>query len=177
VVEPALLQEAARITGLVIVASLFIRLWDLAATTYYSPLPILVEETNLLYAQTPYELGFFVGEVIMGSIAPAIILLNPNTNRRSRNLVLAGLLSTFGLFLNRWNTTLTGLVATISYSPSNSEVILTPYFPALAEWLVAFGIAAYAALVYTLTVRFLPIFEPEEGDRAAAAITTPASAP
>jgi Ni/Fe-hydrogenase subunit HybB-like protein len=164
VVKPALLQEAARMTGLVIVAGLFIRLWDLAATTYYSPLPILVEETNLLYAKTPYELGLFVGEVIIGSIVPALILLNPNLNRRSRNLVLAGVLSTFGLFLNRWNTTLTGLVATTSYSPSDPGVIFTPYFPALAEWLVAFGIAAYAALIYTLAVRFLPIFGTEEQD-------------
>jgi Ni/Fe-hydrogenase subunit HybB-like protein len=75
--------------------------------------------------------------------------------------VTAGILATLGLFLNRWDTTLTGLVATVSYSPSNPDIILTPYFPALAEWLVALGIAAYAALVYTLAARFLPIFENE----------------
>ncbi len=159
IVEPALLQQIAQIAGLVIVVGLFIRLWDLAATTYYSPLPILVQETNLLYAETPYQLGFVVGEIILGSIAPAILLLSPNLNRRRRNLVMAGILSTLGLFLNRWDTTLTGLVATVSYSPSSSDIILTSYFPALAEWLVAFGVAAYAALVYTLAVRFLPIFE------------------
>ena len=161
VVDHTLLRQVAQIAGLVIVVGLFIRLWDLAATTYYSPLPILVKKTNLLYAQTPYELGFVIGEIILGSVAPAILLLSPNLNRRSRNLVMAGILSTLGLFLNRWDTTLTGLVATVSYSPSNPEIILTPYFPALAEWLVALGIAAYATLVYTLAVRFLPIFETE----------------
>jgi molybdopterin-containing oxidoreductase family membrane subunit len=161
IVELGLLHQIAHIAGLVIVVGLFIRLWDLAATTYYSPLPILVQETNLLYAQTPYELGFVVGEIILGGVAPAILLLSPNLYRRRRNLVTAGILATLGLFLNRWDTTLTGLVATVSYSPSNPDIILTPYFPALAEWLVALGIAAYAALVYTLAARFLPIFENE----------------
>ncbi len=148
----------ARIAALVAITGLFIRLWDVAATTYYSPLTFLEEQVALLHTQTPYTLALVIGEIILGSIVPIVILLNPNLNRRRRNLILAGLLAALGLFLNRWDTTLSGLVTFVTYSPSNPEIVLAPYFPALAEWLIAFGVVGYASLVYTLAVRFLPIF-------------------
>jgi Ni/Fe-hydrogenase subunit HybB-like protein len=54
------------------------------------------------------------------------------------------------------------LVATLSYSPSNPTVQLFEYSPTWVEWAGVAGVLAYAALAYTLAVRFLPIFEEEE---------------
>jgi Ni/Fe-hydrogenase subunit HybB-like protein len=102
-----------------------------------------------------------LGEFLLGMVVPLAIYLNPNLRRRHRNLVTAGLSATVGVLLYRWNTTLSGLVATVSYSPSNPVIEFFSYSPTWVEWAAVAGVLAYAGLAYTLAVRFLPIFESE----------------
>jgi Ni/Fe-hydrogenase subunit HybB-like protein len=161
-VERRLLNELGKITGWVILVCGIIRVTDLAANYYFSYKPFLGESTNLLYEMTPYSLSLTLGEFVFGLIIPLIIFFNPDLRWRHRNLVVAGLSTTAGLLLCRWNTTLSGLVATVSYSPSNPGVQFFPYSPTWVEWAAVAGVLAYAGLAYTLAVRFLPIFEPYE---------------
>lgn len=64
-----------------------------------------------------------------------------------------------GVVLNRWNITLSGLVAPPQWSPGVlGNVIATSYFPSLIEIGVGLGIIAYALLGFTLGVRYLEIY-------------------
>jgi Ni/Fe-hydrogenase subunit HybB-like protein len=162
-VERSVLDEMAQITAWVIVACGVVRILDMASN-YFSYKPFLGESINVLYTSTPYSLAVTLGEFLFGMIIPLSIYFNPNLRSRFRNLVIAGLSTTAGLLLCRWDVTLSGLVATLSYSPSNPTVQLFTYLPTWVEWAGVAGVLAYAALVYTLAVRFLPIFEAEETD-------------
>lgn len=163
IIKRTLLDDLARTAGGVLVVCGVVRVMDLA-TNHFSYKPFFGESISLLYHATPYSLSLTLGEFLFGMIIPITIYLNPNLRWRHRNLVLAGLSATIGVILCRWNTTLSGLVATVSYSPSNPAVELFSYSPTWVEWAGVAGVLAYAALVYTLAVRFLPIFEPEAED-------------
>jgi Ni/Fe-hydrogenase subunit HybB-like protein len=162
-IDRSVLDEMAQITAWVIVACGIVRMLNMASN-YFSYKPFLGESVNVLYTSTPYSLAVTLGEFLFGMIIPLSIYFNPNLRSRFRNLVIAGLSTTMGLLLCRWDVTLSGLVATLSYSPSNPTVQLFEYLPTWVEWAGVAGVLAYAALAYTLAVRFLPIFEEEETD-------------
>ncbi len=159
-VDRQVLVQVARIAGFVGIVILVIRVWELLFIDYYSPQLYFAQQISVLNAQTPYSLGVIVGELVLGTLVPVIIFLSPQAPTRARNLMMGGLLATMGLLVNRWDTTLSGLVASVSYSPSNPEVMFNSYFPAAVEWLIALGILAFSALAYSLAVRILPIFNP-----------------
>jgi Ni/Fe-hydrogenase subunit HybB-like protein len=174
-VQRSLLDELAQITGWAIVVYGIIRGLNWASN-YFTYRPFLGESISVLHDATPYSLAISLGEVLFGMVIPLAIYFNPSVRQRHRNLVIAGLSATAGLLLSRWDTTLSGLVATLSYSPSNPTVEFFSYSPTWVEWAGVAGVLAYAALVYTLAVRFLPIFKTEEEDRARAAEPAPAGA-
>jgi molybdopterin-containing oxidoreductase family membrane subunit len=165
-VPKPLLRKMARIVGAIIVASLVIRVWDVAARYHFSHAPLLVQQWDLLNAETPYSLANTVGEFLIGGIIPALIYLSPTANRRYGNLVIASAGTTIGLLLYRWNTTLSGVAVSVSFSPSDPGVKLDSYFPSPIEWIVVLGVLAFTAMVYSLGVKFLPIF-PSGRDQAA----------
>ncbi len=162
-IKRSLLVELAQLAGWVIVVCGVIRIIDLAANYYFSYKPYLGESINVLYTMTPYSLALTLGEFMIGLVLPLVIFFNPNLRWRYRNLILAGLAATTGLLLSRWNTTLTGLVASVSYSPTDHSVDFFSYSPTWVEWAAVAGVLAYAGLAYTLAVRFLPIFK-EDGE-------------
>jgi molybdopterin-containing oxidoreductase family membrane subunit len=159
-VDRTVLVQVARIAGYVGIVLFVIRIWDQLFIDYYSPQLYFSQQIAVLNTQTPYSLGVLVGELILGILVPVIIFLSPKAPSLGRNLVLGGLLATLGMLVNRWDTTLSGLVASVSYSPSNPEVVFNGYFPSGVEWLIALGIVAFCLLLYSLGVRLLPIFRP-----------------
>lgn len=157
------LRKIARASGLTMLAYLYIRLWDLAAVSYYGRTPAVSEALHMLNQQTPYNFGFWVGEVILGIVIPAIFFLVPRFNKNPLNLVIGAGLAVMGIVFNRWNVTVTGLFVPLDYSPGTifrPEVVT--YWPSLAEWGVGIGIVGYMLLMMTLGVRFLPLFKQEE---------------
>lgn len=175
-VKRRLLDEFARITGWTIVVCGIVRILD-SVSSYFSYRPFLGESINVLYTSTPYSLAITLGEFLFGMVVPLSIYFNSNLRQRHRNLTIAGLSATMGLLLCRWDTTLSGLVATLSYSPSNPVVQFFSYAPTWVEWAGVAGVLAYAALAYTLAVRFLPIFgtEAESGEHAPQSVPTTAA--
>jgi len=159
-VHREVLVKVARMAGAVGIVILVVRLWEQLFIDYYSPQLYFAQQTAVLGARTPYTLGMIVGEFILGTVLPVIVFLSPQAPYRARNLILGGALATLGLLVNRWDTTLSGLVASVTYTPGASEVIFNPYFPSYTEWLIALGILAFALLAYSLGVRILPIFQP-----------------
>lgn len=157
-----ILRAIARFSGFGLLAYAYIKFWDLTVVSYYGRTPAVSEAMNLLNQQTPYNFGFWFGEVILGIVVPVILFLVPRFNRKPSNLVWGAAMATVGILFNRWNITVTGLFVPLSYSPG-TQYRLPPgeYFPSQVEWAIIIGIFGYALTMLTLGARFLPLFSQE----------------
>lgn len=157
------LRTIARFSGLALLVYTYIKLWDLAAVTYYGSTPGSNQALFILNQYTPYGFGFWVGEIAIGIVIPVILFLVPRFNRRPVNLVIGSLCAAAGIVVNRWIVTVSGLIVPLDYSPG-VEYQLDPgvYNPSLVEWGIALGVFGYALLLFTLAVRYLPIFNHRE---------------
>jgi molybdopterin-containing oxidoreductase family membrane subunit len=156
------LFSITRFSGLGLLVYAYMKFWDLAAVTYYGRTPAVSEALALLRDQTPYNFGFWFGEIIIGIVVPVLIFLLPNYNRKPVNLVFGAACAVIGVIFNRWNITVSGLFVPVSYSPGTLYKLLPGnYFPSLVEWGIALGIIGYALLLLTLGLRFLPLFPKE----------------
>jgi molybdopterin-containing oxidoreductase family membrane subunit len=155
--------EVARFVGYTTLIYLYIKLWDWAATSYYSQAPGTADALLRLQATTPYTLTFWWWEIVLGLIVPAVILLYRPLRRNDQALIIGLGLLVFGVIVNRWNTTLSGLIAPPDWSPGVlGGVVTASYAPTLVEVGVSLGIIAYAWLAFTLAVRFLHIYDQGE---------------
>jgi molybdopterin-containing oxidoreductase family membrane subunit len=154
-----LLRTIARFSGLGLLVYTYVKLWDLAAVTYYGRAPGPASAFSLLSEYTPYNFGFWIGEIGLGIAIPALLFLVPRFNRNPANLVLGGLLAALGVVVNRWNVTVSGLIVPLTYSPGVG-IQLQPgsYTPSLTEWGVAVGVIGFALLAFSLGVWLLPLF-------------------
>jgi Ni/Fe-hydrogenase subunit HybB-like protein len=153
--------SVTRTIGFITLGYLYIKIWDWAATSYYSHTPATADILSRLHATTPYTTTFWGIEVLLGGLAPAIILLIPNLCKRKPLVMFALAMVVIGVVVNRWNITLSGLVAPPDWSPGVlGNVVAVSYFPSLVEICVALGIVSYALLGFTLGVRYLEIYPP-----------------
>ncbi len=149
----------ARFSGYVMLAYLYLKLWDWAATSYYSHAPGTMDALNRLQVTTPYSQSFWWLEVFFGALIPAVIFLYPAARRNDRLLIIGLGLAVMGLVVNRWNVTLSGLVVPPQWSPGVlGNVVAATYFPSPTEIAVTVGILGYALLAFTLGVRHLPLY-------------------
>lgn len=143
-------------------AYLYLKLWDYLATSYYSHLPARIQAQDLLNRTTPYGGAFWLVEVLLGVLVPAIILLTPRLRRSDLWVMAAMILAVIGVVVNRWNVTLSGLIVPLDWSPGVAEVFsVNTYQPAAVEWAVALGVVSYALLMFSLGLRFMPLFSKE----------------
>jgi menaquinone reductase, integral membrane subunit len=163
-IDARLRNAVAMFGGLLMMGYLYLKLWDFLATAYYSHVPERVQANNLLETATPYGLTFWWIEIVVGALVPAIIMLTPRLRRQDVWVVVAGLLVVVGIIVNRWNVTLSGLVVPMDWSPGAAELFpVREYVPAMSEWGVAVGVLGYALLMFTLGLRFLPLFPKSHG--------------
>lgn len=159
VVSHAILQRIARFSGYALLAYLYLRLWDLASVAYYGRTAAHDEALHLIQQATPYNFSFWVVEIGLGTVVPAILFLSAKFRKHPALLWLGGILAAFGIVMNRWNVTVSGLFVPLDYSPG---VLFQPdegrYFPNLVEWAVGAGVVGYALLAFTLGARYLPLF-------------------
>jgi molybdopterin-containing oxidoreductase family membrane subunit len=154
-----LLRTISRFSGYALLVYAYLKFWDLAAVTYYGRTPAVSKALSLLNQQTPYNFGFWVGEIIIGLVIPVMMFLLPRYNKKPLNLVIGALCAAIGIIFNRWNVTVTGLFVPLSYSPGTQYIVPAgTYTPNLIEFGIAIGIFGYAALMMTLGVKFLPLF-------------------
>jgi len=157
------LRIVTRFSGVGLLAYGYIKFWDMAAVTYYGSTPGVSSAFSLLQQQTPYPFSFWVGEVILGILVPAVMFLVPRFNKNPAAAVLGAGSAMVGIILHRWNVTVGGLFVPLSYSPGVAfELPIGKYFPAPIEWGIAILVIGYALTVLTLAVRFLPLFEKQE---------------
>ncbi len=159
VISRALQFDVSRLAGYTLLAYLYLKLWDWAATSYYSHAPGTAQALTRLQTTTPYTQTFWWLEVILGGIVPAIILLSRPLRRNDRLVMIALGLVVMGVTVNRWNVTLSGLVAPPQWSPGIlGNLVAASYMPTWTEIAVSVGVIGYALLVFSLGVRYLPIY-------------------
>jgi Ni/Fe-hydrogenase subunit HybB-like protein len=151
--------DVAKIAGFALIAYLYLKFWDWAATSYYSHAPGTADALSRLQATTPYTQTFWWLEIVLGGVIPAIIILYRPLRHNDRYLMIALGLIVMGVVVNRWNVTLSGLVAPPQWSPGViGNIVAVSYLPTLYEIAVAIGIAGYALLGFSLGARYLPLY-------------------
>nr|MBN1229231.1 polysulfide reductase NrfD [Anaerolineae bacterium] len=159
VVKPGVLRDLALIAGAALLFYLYLKVWNWAATNYYSSLPATEAGLELLYQTSPYGATFWWVEVLIGGILPAIIYMWRRLRENDWMLMLAAALTIVGVVMLRWNTTISGLVVPLDWSPGTAFLFpRLSYTPTLIEIGAFLGIIAYALLGLTLGVRYLPIY-------------------
>lgn len=99
------------------------------------------------------ETYFYWLEIVVGVIAPLVLLSIPKI-RTSRNGLFAGaMLIIIGFILNRLNITITGMEAWAGVS----------YFPSWMEITVTIAIVTAGFIVFSLAAKYLPLFVHEQG--------------
>lgn len=101
--------------------------------------------------EATYEGRMFLAEVLLGIIAPVVLLIIPRIRRSHFSLFVASLLVVLGFVMNRLNVSITGM-----------EGALGSYFPTWTEVSVTTMIVALGFVLFSTAVKFLPVFPPEE---------------
>ena len=163
IISRELQYDISRIAGYALLAYLYLKIWDWAATSYYSSSPGTTEALALLQSTTPYTRTFWWIEIVLGGIVPALILLNANFRKNDRYTMFALGAIIAGVTVNRWNVTLSGLIAPPQWSPGVlGNLITVSYLPTWNEIIVSLGIIAYALLAFSFGIKYLPIYPKDE---------------
>lgn len=162
VIKPEIVRQAAIVAGGAMAMYQYIKLWDWASSNYYSKTPAVQQSLTLLNQTTPYNVTFWLVEVLLGGIVPVIIFFWPRLRNNDYLLMLGSALAVVGVVMLRWNTTMSGLLVPIDWSPGVANLFSSNYYgPTLPEVGAFVGVLAYALLGLTLALRYLPIFEEE----------------
>jgi c(7)-type cytochrome triheme protein len=102
-----------------------------------------------------YEGRMFLAEVLLGIIAPIVLLVIPRIRSNHFSLFVASLLVVLGFIMNRLNVSLTGM-----------EGALGSYFPSWTEVSVTSMIVALGFVLFATAIKYLPVFPPEESREA-----------
>jgi Ni/Fe-hydrogenase subunit HybB-like protein len=163
VVNDKLIDGIAYFIGWVLAAYLYLRFWDTLAMSY----TIQPGRTEGLKVLTSGQLAFnfWIGEILLGAVAPMIILLNGRFRRYPILRTMALFLVVGGLVAYRWDTNLVGLIVTMTTIPQQFTPMYTSYTPSLVEWLTSLGVIAYGFLAFTLGVKYLNVVDHKETDQ------------
>lgn len=156
-VDDILLDKITRFIGWALVGYIYFRFWDAFSMTYtYEPGR---SEALGLMTSGPLAFNFLIGEMLMGAIVPAILLLVPRFRKSWIAQVAALTMIVGGVVAYRWDVNMTGLLVILNYLPQEIETIYTTYFPSIIEILSGLGVVAYGALAITLAVRYLNLVD------------------
>lgn len=99
-----------------------------------------------------YEGRMFLIEMLLGVIAPIVLLSFKRIRSDQVGLFVSALMVVLGFVMNRLNVATTGLM----------DSTLTDYFPSTLEIIVTASIVTAGFIVFSLAVKFLSIFPAEE---------------
>jgi menaquinone reductase, integral membrane subunit len=156
-VDDNLLERVAYFIGWALVGYLYFRFWDALAMTYTYE-PGRTEGLGLLTGG-PLSFNFWVGEILLGTVVPMVLLLKKSTRSMPLWRMVAMALVVGGVIAYRWDTNLSGFLVVLSYLPGQPAITYTKYFPSLIEFMAGFGVVAYGVLAVSLGVRYLNIVD------------------
>jgi Ni/Fe-hydrogenase subunit HybB-like protein len=112
-----------------------------------------------LLTSGPLSFNFWIGEMLLGTIVPIILLLNKRTRTLPLWRMLAVALVVGGVIAYRWDTNMSGLMIILSYLPGDPAVAYTAYHPSIIEILTGAGIVSYGLLAFSMGVRYLRVVD------------------
>jgi len=156
-VDDSLLDKITLFIGWGLVAYMYYRFWDVFSVTYtYEPGR---SESLGMLTSGPLAFNFLVGEMLLGALIPAILLLVPRFRKSWTAQVIALTLIVGGVVAFRWDVNMSGLLIILTYLPQEITAVYTTYFPSVIEILSGLGVVAYGALAITIGVRYLNIID------------------
>ena len=105
----------------------------------------------------PLAFNFWVGEIILGILVPAILLLNKRLRVQPVVRMIAFTMVVGGLVAYRWDLNIVGQLVVTNYAPFYTAVRYISYFPSLVEILAGLGIIAFGFFAFTIGVEYLNI--------------------
>jgi Ni/Fe-hydrogenase subunit HybB-like protein len=156
-VENNILERVSQIIGWILVVYLYFRFWDALAMTYTYE-PGRTEGLGLLTGG-PLSFNFWIGEILLGTVVPIILLLNKKTRALPLWRMVGLALVVGGVVAYRWDTNLSGLMVILSYLPGEPAISYTAYHPSLIEFTAGAGIVSFGLLAFSLGVRYLKVVD------------------
>jgi c(7)-type cytochrome triheme protein len=100
-----------------------------------------------VFEVTPESVMFW-GEAGLGVLLPMALFAIPKVRRNEHGLFFAAVLTIMGFIVNRMNVAITGMAASSGVN----------YFPSVLEIAVTLSIVAAGFTLFTLAVKYLPVF-------------------
>jgi Ni/Fe-hydrogenase subunit HybB-like protein len=164
-VNDALIERAAQFVGYLLIGYFYFRAWDALSTTYTYD-PGRSEGLNFI-TKGPFAFNFWIGEMLLGTLVPMILLLYKPTRLNHFWRMAALLFVAAGVVAFRWDTNLTGLLVLMPYVPGQ-VITYTSYRPSLIEIMAGAAIIAYGLTAFSLGVKYLRVVDHSlvEGEHA-----------
>lgn len=156
-------QQQLWILSLISVALLVVKLyfmWADYSQSVYGGIPMNVQAVNqVLFGE--YWWAFWILQILIGSLVPLVVLVQPKLARHNGWAGWMGLLLLVGYAVAR------GLIVFPGLSVPELQQLTTAfsgphltfeYFPSLMEWAVTLGTIGLATLGFLLGVEYLPLY-------------------
>jgi molybdopterin-containing oxidoreductase family membrane subunit len=163
----ALLKKFARLQVIFIAAALYFvvvyHLTNLYFTKHHD------FERFLLLEGGVYTALFWLGQVLLGSVLPMLLLTRSKAGQLGQRMVVSTALVVVGGFAQMYVTIIGGQAFPLIMFPGRQvsssffDGVIHPYAPSLPEWLLGFGGLAIAGLIVMLALKMLD-FLPERLD-------------
>jgi Ni/Fe-hydrogenase subunit HybB-like protein len=156
-VDDSLLEKITLFIGWGLVGYIYFRFWDVFSVSYtYEPGR---SESLRMLTSGPLAFNFLVGEMLLGALIPAVLLLVPRFRKSWTAQIVALALIVAGVVAFRWDVNMSGLLIILTYLPQEITAVYTTYFPSVIEIISGLGVVAYGALAITIGVRYLNLID------------------
>ncbi len=156
-VDDSLLEKITLFIGWGLVGYIYFRFWDVFSASYtYEPGR---SESLRMLTSGPLAFNFLVGEMLLGALVPAVLLLVPRFRKSWTAQIVALALIVAGVVAFRWDVNMSGLLIILTYLPQEITAVYTTYFPSVIEIISGLGVVAYGALAITIGVRYLNLID------------------
>jgi molybdopterin-containing oxidoreductase family membrane subunit len=156
-VNDGLIERVSYFVAWALVGYLYFRFWD-ALAQHYTYQPGRSEGLELMTSGA-LSFNFWISEMLLGTVVPMILLLNPPTRKHPFWRMVALGLVVIGVIAYRWDTNISGLLVVVSYLPGQPTVEYASYHPSLIEYVTGLGVIAYGLLAFSLGVRYLRVVD------------------
>lgn len=147
-----LLADLGRVMLVTLVVYMILKIQDFSGKGVWAHIFEMRTETYLFWL-----------EILIGVFAPIILLSIKKIRLSAQGLYYASVCTITGFMLNRLNVTVTGMEASSGVS----------YFPSWMEISITLAIIATGFFVFSLAVRYLPIFQHPEANSKPEVVTIP----
>ncbi|ALC15386.1 Ni/Fe-hydrogenase 2 integral membrane subunit HybB [Desulfuromonas soudanensis] len=145
-----------KLQALFLVILIFFVIWKIIPGLYGQP-PGKYEAT-MATLTGPLAFNFWFFEVLIGLLIPVTILLNRAT-RTPFGVMVAGLLSTVGIFFMRYDLVIAGQLVPMREGVDGLVNGLLTYTPSITELGIVIGAMAFCLLLYSIAEKFLSLGE------------------